>query len=317
VKSISLVTVTPEEARKKVKSGKAAIAAIIPDGFMAQMTAAFGDDTAKRPQIEFITDPTRSIEAQMAQGIIQGGFVGAAVSEKYGSQFDTQNEKSAPFETKNTDLGPEKAKLDEEKRSASVAHIFCGMALQGVLFGAIEGALQLMRDRQRGMLKRLTAAPISPKWFLLGRMLSSAIRAFFVLCIVLAFGMLVFKFRITGSLVGLGLAMVTTSLMSASFGLFVSALGKTEAQSRGLSTLAVLVLSMLGGAWFPSFMFPGWVQTISKLVPTRWAIDSLDAALWRGMGVVEILPLIGVTLAFVAAFVTFGLLRFSWEGDAA
>jgi ABC-2 type transport system permease protein len=316
-KDVSIIPTTPEEAREKVKAGKVPLAVIIPDGFMDQTMLAFGEKGAKKPEMELLADPSRKIEAAMAQGQISGGIMNAIVSGKYGSQFSTQDEETVPYETKTTDLGPEKAKKAEESRVATVAHIFCGMAIQGILFGAIEAAMQLMRDRQKGLLRRLTAAPLSPKWFLLGRIFSSAIKAFFVLTIVLCIGMLLFRFRVTGSPVGLLAILAASSLMSASFGLFVSALGKTEAQSRGLATLAVLIMSMVGGAWFPSFMFPGWVQNVSKLIPVRWAVDGLDAMIWRGQSVVAVFPFVGVTLAFASVFALIGLWRFSWDAETA
>ena len=37
----------------------------------------------------------------------------------------------------------------------------------------------------------------------------------------------------------------------------------------------MLLLVMLGGAWVPSFVFPGWLQQASLVVPTRWAVDGL------------------------------------------
>jgi ABC-2 type transport system permease protein len=316
VKDVNIIPSSIENARAQVKAGKAVLAMVVSDGFVDKMTVAFGDQTAQKPKAEFISDPSKRIESQMAQAQVSGGLMGSAVGAKYGEQFAPDAGGGMPFETQSTDLGPEKKVEQEKQRVASVAHVFCGMAIQGILFGAIEAAMQLMRDRQKGMLKRLTAAPISPRWFLLGRILSSAIKALFVLCIVLGMGMLLFKFRVSGSLLGLGLVLIASALMSACFGLFVSALGKTEAQSRGLSTLAVLAMAMLGGAWFPAFMFPGWVQTVSKLVPVRWAVDGLDAMIWRGLGLGDALPLAGVTLLFAVGFAAFGVWRFSWEPEA-
>jgi ABC-2 type transport system permease protein len=316
IKDIALIPSTPEAARQQVKAGKAVMAVIVPGGFMSQATSAFGDQAATRPQIEFITDPSKRIESQMAQGQFQAGIMSAIAKEKYGSQFGNE-EGSAPFRAQTTDLGPEKKAEAERNRVASVAHIFCGMAIQGILFSAIEAAMQLMRDRQKGLLKRLTASPASPRWFLIGRIISSAIKAGVVLLVVLAVGMVVFRFRVAGSPVAFVLALLASAFMSASFGLFVASLGKTESQSRGLSSLAVLLMSMLGGAWFPSFMFPNWVQTVSKLIPVRWAVDGLDAAIWRGLGVAEVMPLVGMTLLFAAVFATFGVLRFSWDAENA
>ncbi len=40
---------------------------------------------------------------------------------------------------------------------------------------------------------------------------------------------------------------------------------------------------MLGGAWFPVFLMPQWVQTVSLAIPARWAVDGFDGMLWRGL----------------------------------
>eukprot|EP01041_Mallomonas_annulata_P020825 gene20825-40730_t len=41
---------------------------------------------------------------------------------------------------------------------------------------------------------------------------------------------------------------------------------------------------MLGGAWVPSFIFPEWMQQVTLVIPTRWAVDGFDAVTWRGLG---------------------------------
>ena len=43
-------------------------------------------------------------------------------------------------------------------------------------------------------------------------------------------------------------------------------------------------MSMLGGAWFPASMMPAWVQKLSFAVPSRWALDGMDAMLWARPG---------------------------------
>ena len=51
-----------------------------------------------------------------------------------------------------------------------------------------------------------------------------------------------------------------------------------------MTTLAVLMMVMLGGAWVPTFVFPAWLQQFTLVVPVRWAVDGLDAMTWRGIG---------------------------------
>ena len=92
-----------------------------------------------------------------------------------------------------------------------------------------------------------------------------------------------------------------------------AAIGKTPEATRGLAIFATLVMVMLGGAWVPSFIFPPWLQTASLIVPTRWAVDGLDAMTWRGLGIeAAIVPTL-VLLGFAVLFAGLTLARFRWE----
>jgi ABC-2 type transport system permease protein len=93
----------------------------------------------------------------------------------------------------------------------------------------------------------------------------------------------------------------------------VAALGNSPATARGITTLAVLMMVMLGGAWVPSFVFPAWLQQFTLVVPVRWAVDGLDAMTWRGIGLRgAVMPAL-ILLGFAAAFSAVAASRFRWE----
>jgi ABC-2 type transport system permease protein len=95
--------------------------------------------------------------------------------------------------------------------------------------------------------------------------------------------------------------------------LLIASLGKTPNAARGVSIFATLIMVMLGGAWVPTFIFPAWLQKVTVVVPTRWAIDGFDAMTWRGLGLESALPPIAVLLAFAALFAGIAVWRFRWE----
>jgi ABC-2 type transport system permease protein len=99
----------------------------------------------------------------------------------------------------------------------------------------------------------------------------------------------------------------------ARLGLLISSLGRTEPQSRGLSVFIVLFLNMVGGAWFPSFLFPEWVQTVGKALPSTWAVNALDAMTWRGQGLSQALLPSAILLGFAVLFVAIASRKASWE----
>jgi ABC-2 type transport system permease protein len=193
------------------------------------------------------------------------------------------------------------------------AHSFAGMAIQFLLFAMANAGIEMLLERQRGLWKRLRSAPVSRLTLLAGKAASGAIISLMILLVSFAFAMVVFRVRIQGSVVGFVGISVACALMASTFGLLVAALGNSPATARGVTTLAVLMMVMLGGGWVPAFIFPAWLQQFTLLVPVRWAVDGLDAMTWRGVGLTgAILPTLAL-LGFALAFATIAATRFRWE----
>ena len=193
------------------------------------------------------------------------------------------------------------------------AHSFAGMGIQFLLFAMANLGVEMLLERQKGLWKRLRSAPVSRMLLLGGKVVSGTIISLMTLWISFAFAMIVFRVRIEGSLTGFFGVSVACALMAATFGLLVAALGRTPASARAVTTLAVLMMVMLGGAWIPAFVFPAWMQQATKAVPVRWAVDGLDAMTWRGLGLQAAIGPIVVLLGFAALFGAVAALRFRWE----
>lgn len=195
------------------------------------------------------------------------------------------------------------------------AHSFAGMGVQFILFLGIDIGIGVLLARRSGIFNRLLAAPVSLQTVLLARAVSAAIISLFLLLAIFMFAVAVLGARISNPLGFAGVA-VAFSLLTASFGLFIAAFGKTPEAARGLAVFATLIMVMLGGAWVPSFMFPAWVQNVAMAVPTKWAIDGFDAMTWRGQGMDAALTSIGVQLAFAALFALLAIWKFNREQRA-
>jgi ABC-2 type transport system permease protein len=195
----------------------------------------------------------------------------------------------------------------------SYAHSFAGMGIQFILFGAIEIGVGILLERQRGLWKRVRSAPISRALLLLGKAASSTVISLLTLGVSFGFAMAVFGIRIEGTWLGFLGILLASSLMAATLGLLIAAIGKTPQAARGVSTFVVLFLVMLGGAWVPAFLFPAWLQKITLFIPTRWAVDGLDSVIWRGVDFAGSLTPIGILLGFALLFGGLAWTRFRWE----
>jgi ABC-2 type transport system permease protein len=279
-------------------------------------------------QTVFTGETAASYLARFRRGVEANHAMPAAAREDLGAMFDAiervQQRAAAPagsasaagrapgfslpFDTKAIE---ETAR--EDRAYNSYAHAFAGMGVQFILFSGIELGVGLLLARRMGLWKRLRAAPVSRALLLGSRIASGAVTAVVLLAVIYAAAIAGFGVRIEGSVIGFIGVAVAFSLLTASFGLLIAALGRTPEATRGLAIFATLVLVMLGGAWVPTFIFPPWLQTLSLFVPTRWAVDGLDAMTWRGLGIDAAIAPIGVMLAFSAVFAALAGWRFDWE----
>jgi ABC-2 type transport system permease protein len=195
----------------------------------------------------------------------------------------------------------------------SFAHSFAGMSVQFVLFAAISFGIGLLEMRRLGLWRRLRAAPLSRTQLLGSRVISCALAGLISMLVVYAAAFGLFGVRIQGSVAGFALVLVAFCIMTAALGLLIAALGKTPEATRGLSTFVVLLLVMLGGAWVPTFVFPAWMQRLTAWIPTRWAIDGLDAMTWRGLDLGAAIQPTLLMLGFSAGCIVVAIRAFDWE----
>ncbi|HCN89247.1 MAG TPA: ABC transporter, partial [Oxalobacteraceae bacterium] len=304
------------EAQDKVRKGKLNAAIVIPAGFGGAAAAALFS-ARNKPEIPIYYDPSQNAVLAIVKGMLAQQVMQVVSAEMFGGQSganaasasNTSGGLSMPFSTKDEAMssGP---------KYNGYAHAFAGMAVQFILFMGIDAGITILLARREGLWNRLLAAPITVTTVLVARALSSALIAFGLLCAIFAAAAILFKVEIAGSVFGFVGVGACFALMTATFGLLIAAYGKTPESARSLAIFATLIMVMLGGAWVPAFMFPQWLQTATLVVPTRWAVDGLDAVTWRGLPLDAALPAIGMQLGFAILFGGLALWKFRREGRA-
>jgi len=215
---------------------------------------------------------------------------------------------STPFEMSQSEVTS-----GGDRKYNGYAHSFAGMGVQFVLFMGIELGVGVLLMRRLGIWKRLHAAPVSRALLLGSRIVSGTVIALLLMAGIYAAAIAVFGVRIEGSVIGFAGVLVAFALLASTFGLLIAAIGRTPEATRGAAILATLLLVMLGGAWVPTFVFPEWLQSATLVVPTRWAVDGLDAMTWRGLGIEAAWAPIAAMLACSAAFAWIAVRNFDWE----
>ncbi|MEM7336489.1 MAG: ABC transporter permease [Chloroflexota bacterium] len=188
-----------------------------------------------------------------------------------------------------------------------------GMMAMFATFGMIGGAAAMVQEREEGTLRRLVVMPIRKGSIILGFMLGILLTGLVQMAILIIAGDLFFGVAWGNSPFALALVSLAFALAITSLGMFMAALVRTAAQINGMSTLIVLSIAALGGAWWPLDIVPSWMQVVGRFSPISWAMDGFHDVITRGLGLTAVLPEVGMLLIFTAVFLLIGISRFQYE----
>jgi ABC-2 type transport system permease protein len=175
----------------------------------------------------------------------------------------------------------------------------------------MSGALGLILERRHHTLDRLMISPLSRGTILSGKILGVYLLGVMQAVVIFGFGALVGVPM--GNLPGVVLVTLVFILVGCSLGLLIAALVRREENVQLLGGPVALVMAALGGGMFPVEMAPSWMQRLSLLFPTGWAMQAYHLLMWDGAGLRTVLPNLLVLAAFAAVFFLVGVRSLKWE----
>ena len=157
--------------------------------------------------------------------------------------------------------------------------------LMAVIFGTAAG---LHDERDWGTLERLLVAPGGFTWLLAGKLLARFAVGMLQMGALFAWGHWLFNVSLGSSMVafiGLSAALVFAVV---AVGLLAGGLARTREQTIPLGLGFVMLLSALGGLWWPASVQPPWMSRICDLVFVTWAMHGMNDLILRDRGVAAI-----------------------------
>lgn len=185
-------------------------------------------------------------------------------------------------------------------------------ATQLVLFiflTSLFGATTLIEVRRLGLSRRMLSTPTPDRQVLAGESLGRVCIAFAQAAIIVVGSAVVFGVD-WGAPLATAAIVVCFCLVGASFAMLLGSSLSSDQQAGALALVLGLGLAALGGCMVPIEVFPDRVRTVAFLTPHAWANDAFSDVLRHGAGVSEIVPQLGVLLAFAGAAFALATRRF-------
>ncbi|MGD8753650.1 MAG: ABC transporter permease [Anaerolineales bacterium] len=328
------------EAEELVAKGDSAAAIIFPENFSQNIN----DYTPTT--VEVIVDPAQPESASIVTGImnqvvdevtiwgeVQYGI--RSVFEASGLLEDVTQEQRRGLEAQN--LGVIMTRLGEMRRDPVInvvsediegqeteswleeflAFIFAGFTVMFIFFVVYMAAESVLKEREAGTLRRLVAAPI-PR----GAVIGGKLLAYMVLpCLqaIVLFGIANLFFDISLGQAPLALIVLTllTAAVASSMGLLIATFAKTANQASNIGLAAGFIFSIVGGVvpigGQPFSRMGGFISILARLTPHAHALEGYLKVMADDAGFVQILPEMGILLAFGVAFYAIATWRLRFD----
>jgi ABC-2 type transport system permease protein len=195
------------------------------------------------------------------------------------------------------------------------APTYFAYAAVGIILGAVVSAassdigFSLREEQLTGTLEALTVQPITAVELCTGLLGFPLVFAFVRACVYLAIAGLWMDLDVSRtSWFGLFAVLVSAGGALASLGILTGALVLLYKRGQTFAGVFIFGMTLLSGSVFPVQALPAPLESVSRVVPIRFAFDGARAALFRGEGwSTDVLAL----LAFAVVLVPLSVLAFS------
>lgn len=203
------------------------------------------------------------------------------------------------------------------RKYTQIDFILPGQLGFGLLSSGVFGTAFLLLDLKKTLvLKRFYATPINRINILVAEGLSKLVYSMLQAVVIVSVGYFAFDFTLING-IWTFLAMLLLSALGLivflGLGLFVSAVSTSMESVSPIANLMTLPQFLLAGTFFPTDMFPEWLQPFSNALPLKHLNDAMRLVAFEGASLVDVLPQIGSLMLWAVIVYMLTARFFTWE----
>jgi ABC-2 type transport system permease protein len=159
----------------------------------------------------------------------------------------------------------------------------------------------------------LHTTPLKTWQYFMATMFSQAITGAIAITIQFLVAIKVFHLKVDGNYPEIALFTVLSIFMILGLGLAIGGWAKNERQAAPLANIIVFPMLFLSGTFFPRYLMPHWLQTVTTYLPLTPVIDGLRQLTTEGKSLLQIGPQLGLIAIWFVVIYAVAFRVFKWE----
>jgi ABC-2 type transport system permease protein len=193
-------------------------------------------------------------------------------------------------------------------------YTFTGLLGFSILGAGIFGPMNVFPElKKMGILRRLHTTPLRVWQYFMSTMMGYAVTGLMSIAIMFIVAIAVFHLKVVGNYFELALFLAFGITMILGIGLALGGWAKNERQVAPLGNIIVFPMMFLTGVFFPRFLMPEWLQSITAYMPLTPVIDGARLIATEGKSLLDIGPQLGVMAVWTIIIYIIAFRVFRWE----
>lgn len=201
--------------------------------------------------------------------------------------------------------------------ASGAEHAVPGMAVAFAAFSVGFSGFAFFREHGWGTWERLRASAATAGDIMAGKLAPVFGLSVVQIGLLLALGVPLFGLAVPGSPAAAAAVVLAVSASLTAFGVAVTAVARTAQQLNAMGSAGSMVFAVLGGAFVPVDVMPGWAQLVAPATPTYWAMRGFRAVILESGGLAEVALPVAVLAGLTALFAGVAAVRFRFEESKA
>lgn len=281
-----------DQAKEKMSRGQLDAAIVLPEDFGAVKNSQYPSGQAKI----YYTQNSQSAAATL-ESVLNSIFAGI---NKDLVKAD------APFTVASEQLNT--------KSLSQFDYTFAGLLGFSIIGLGIFGPVNVFPElKKQGILRRLHTTPLKVWQYFVANVISQAVVGILSIALMFAVAMTVFDLKVSGNPIELLFFIVFGIAMIFGIGMAIGGWAKDQNQAAPLANIVVFPMMFLSGTFFPRFLMPEWLQSISNFLPLTPVIDGLRLLATEGKHLTDIGPQLGMMAVWMVVIYLIAFRSFRWE----
>jgi ABC-2 type transport system permease protein len=203
---------------------------------------------------------------------------------------------------------------NNERSLSQFDYTFTGLLGFAILGAGVFGPINIFPElKKMGILRRLHTTPLRVWQYFLSVMFGNAVSGLMSIAVMFVVAIAVFHLKVVGNYFELALFLVFSIILILGIGLAIGGWANNERQAAPLANIVVFPMIFLSGTFFPRYVMPHWLQTLTTYLPLTPVIDGARLIATEGQNLTQIGPQLAVMGVWLVIVYAVAFRVFRWE----